>query len=54
VVGDDHPGKRWVYLYLLAEMQNPLSKIADASAGVARRHGFQEFLVTDDPPCIPN
>jgi len=52
VVGDDQPGKRRVYLYLLAETVDVCSEIMDA--GVARRHRLQEFLVTDDLSCIAN
>jgi len=50
VVGDDDPGKRWVYLYLLAETCNPLPKSADTCSG----HRLQELPVTDDLSCVAN
>jgi hypothetical protein len=36
VVGDDHPGKRWVYLYLLTETEDVVAQIVHADVGVAR------------------
>jgi len=54
VVGEDNPGKRWIYLYLLAETVDVCSEIMDALAVAARRHRLQEFRVTDDPSSIAN
>lgn len=36
VMGDDHPGKPWVYLYLVAETRDVLAQIMDALVGLTR------------------
>ena len=52
MLGNNDPGKRWVYLYLLAETPDALPQIAHAAARLARSHHLQQFSVTDGPSCI--
>jgi len=54
MVGDNDPGKGWVYFYLFAEAGDVRSEMMDTLAGVASRHRLQEFPVTDHPTRIAN